>query len=107
MLVFTTQGQPSLQFLQRSPKQPVLLALLPREYGLSRERAEAVVASAEATGFGFADYPGADDDVYGVSISLPEWVTSRLAEAGLRVVLHETGGWGGHQDVWTLAAART
>ena len=107
VLVLSSQGQPSLEFLQGSPNQPVLRALLPSNYGLTTERAEAVVASVEATGFGFAHYAGAEDDPYGNSVSLPAWVTPRLAEAGLRVVLHETGGWGGHQDVWTLAAART
>lgn len=107
VLVFSSQGKPSLAFLKGSPDQPVLRAVLPRDYGLTRERAETIVASAEATGFGFAHYSSGDDHPYGVSVSLPAWVAARLAEVNLRVVLHETGGWGGHQDMWTVAAART
>jgi len=106
-LVFSTQGEPALGFLSGSPDYPVLTRVLPPNYGLPRDRADALVKDVQETGFGFAHYAGSEESPYGTSISLPDWVTERLREAGLDVVLHETGGWGGHQDVWTTVARTT
>ena len=102
LLVFTSQGEPSLAFLSGSDEYPVLNRYLPANYGLPRDRADRLVADVQRTGFGFAHYGWADDNPYGASISLPAWVREQLAPAGLREVLHETGGWGGHQDTWTV-----
>jgi SAM-dependent methyltransferase len=101
-LMFTSQGEPSLAFLSGSDEYPVLNRLLPANYGLTRDRADALVSDVRVSGFGFAHYANADDSPYGCSISLPSWVTDRVRDAGLSVVFHETGGWGGHQDVWAV-----
>ena len=103
--VFTAQGEPSLAFLSGSGEYPILDRVLPANYGLPKGRADAVVAAAQQTGFGFAHYEGAEGNPYGASISLPAWVRERTQQAGLRVVTHEVGGWGGHQDVWTVTPA--
>ena len=63
---------------------------------------QSVLVSVEGCGFGYAAYPGAEKRGDGLSISLREWVDDRLAGAGLEPVLAEEGGWGGHQDVFTV-----
>lgn len=105
LLVFTSQGEPSLAFLSGSDEYPILTRYLPTNYGLPPDRAAQLVEDVRRTGFGFAHYRDTEDDPYGASISLPGWVRERLGPAGLREVHFETGGWGGHQDVWTVTPA--
>ncbi len=53
-------------------------------------------------GFAYAGYPGQD---YGISLSSPAWVTTRMAAVpGARLLLYAERGWADHQDVvaWTL-----
>jgi hypothetical protein len=109
VLVFSTQGRGSHAFLSGSNEVPVLTKNLLPHYGLNPSDAARVVSSVDATGFGFSLYPqpaneayGEANRVYGVSIALATWVEKQIRASGLCTVLMEDGGWGKHQDLWTV-----
>jgi len=105
VLIFTTHGRLPLALLRDEPDALAYLGpCVPARYGLTEQAAKMIVASVEDSGFGYAPYPGADKGDYGLSISLPEWLERRLATLGLPLVRADEGGWGGHQDVWTVSA---
>ncbi|HEV7746967.1 MAG TPA: class I SAM-dependent methyltransferase [Pyrinomonadaceae bacterium] len=69
------------------------------DYGLTPEQINRIGASYPETGYGFEDYPGEKD--YGVSLTSPDWIRSRVAEVGgLREVYFKERGWDDHQDVF-------
>ena len=104
VLIFTTHGKLPLAFLREEPDAVAYLGRwVPPAYGLPESGVKTVVTSVDDGGFGYAAYPGAEKRGDGLSISLPEWVNDRLAGTGLHPVLTEEGGWGGHQDVFTVA----
>jgi SAM-dependent methyltransferase len=105
ILIFTTHGKVPLAFLRGEPDAVAYLGpWVPAAYGLSDEAVKAILLSVERCGFGYAAYPGAEKRGDGLSISLREWVHDRLTATGLGLVLAEEGGWGGHQDVWTVSS---
>ena len=66
-------------------------------YGLQRDRVDAVLASYRSTGFGYADY---ESDGYGISLSSPAWVLQELMPwQQLRIVSYSERSWDDHQDV--------
>ncbi|MEJ7582552.1 MAG: class I SAM-dependent methyltransferase [Acidimicrobiales bacterium] len=86
VIVFTTHGRLALAFLRNEPAATAHLgAWLPARYGLTGSTAEAVAASAERRGFGYAAYPGAEKRADGLSISLGDWVERLLASTRLDV----------------------
>jgi SAM-dependent methyltransferase len=87
ILVFTTHGRCVVDRL-RSGRYT---------YGLDEAAVEPLLSEIRS-GFGYADYPGRNG--YGISVSLPGWVGSVLAEhEELRLVLYLEKGWNSHQDV--------
>jgi SAM-dependent methyltransferase len=89
LMIFTTHGD----FVHgRIPAQDF-------DYGLTPEQIKRIGAGYPNTGYGFEDYPGEED--YGVSLTSPEWIRSRILElGGLREVLFKERGWDNHQDVF-------
>jgi SAM-dependent methyltransferase len=104
LLLFTTLGRRSYEVLNGSDQYPEITKAIPHRSGLSDEAADRLLASVEATGFGFSHYPGKTDEPYGLAIAMREWVESALAQANLRLLAFEEGGWVGHQDLWTVSA---
>ena len=69
------------------------------DYGLTPEQIDRIGIDYPGTGYGFEDYPGARD--YGVSLTSPEWIRTRVCEVGgLREVFFKERGWDDHQDVF-------
>jgi SAM-dependent methyltransferase len=72
----------------------------PRE----KERADAILAGYDRTGFGYSDYQGQDG--YGLSLSTPEWVASVVNDVpGLRLLRHDEGALEEVQDIVACVAA--
>jgi len=89
LLIFTTHGD----FV------PGRILRRDFDYGLTAEQIKRIGASYPETGYGFEDYPGQKD--YGVSLTSPGWIRSRVAEVGgLREVYFKERGWDDHQDVF-------
>ena len=89
LLIFTTHGD----FV------PGRILRRDFDYGLTAEQINRIGASYPETGYGFEDYPGEKD--YGVSLTSPDWIRSRVAEVGgLREVYFKERGWDDHQDVF-------
>jgi SAM-dependent methyltransferase len=89
LLIFTTHGD----FV------PGRMLRRDFDYGLTTEQINRIGASYPETGYGFEDYPGEKD--YGVSLTSPDWIRSRVAEVGgLREVYFKERGWDDHQDVF-------
>ena len=83
-------------------------------YGLPKGAAERVIAEFEQTGFGYGDYAGGEEALYGVSltndnygISLTDrpWMEAALEACGLRLDAYEIRGWDDHHDVVTARLA--
>lgn len=71
-------------------------------YGLTDAAANRVLATYQASGFGYADYPGQDG--YGISLSSPGWAIQKALETpGLRLIGYHEAAWDVHQDVMVLA----
>jgi cyclopropane fatty-acyl-phospholipid synthase-like methyltransferase len=69
-----------------------------QNYKLAPESVPGVAAAYDATGFGYADYPGAGG--YGISVNTPEWLIRKVCETpGLRIVVYSEKFWDNHQDV--------
>jgi SAM-dependent methyltransferase len=84
-LVFTAHGPSVAERVRRG------------ELDFTPEQREAVLASYDRTGFGFA--PSYSEQFnFGDCLSSPEWVRARLAEAGLSVTFYHEDAWLG-QDV--------
>jgi SAM-dependent methyltransferase len=108
VLIFTTHGKLPLAFLRAEPDAVAYLGpWVPPAYGLTDTAVKTILMSVERCGFGYAPYPGAEKRGDGLSISLREWVDDRLPGSGLDLVRTEEGGWGGHQDVFTVARPNT
>lgn len=73
-------------------------------YGLPDEVQKQIFSEAEQSGYGYARYPGWEDE-YGISLSSSEWVTKSANDAGLQVIRHIDAGWDNHQDVFGLKLA--
>lgn len=68
------------------------------DYGLPRAARAAILAGYTATGFGYADYAGADG--YGISLSSPAWILRAIeAWPELRLVALAERQWDSHHDV--------
>ncbi len=93
LMIFTTHGD---FVARRIPTQDF-------DYGLSQDQIHRIGISYPQTGYGFADYPGEKD--YGVSLTSPEWIRSRVLEVGgLSEVFFKERGWDNHQDVFGFIA---
>jgi hypothetical protein len=67
-------------------------------YGLPPAATAELLASYEASGFGYVDYPGQQG--YGISLSsLPFVVTLTQRITGLRLLVTAEHAWDAHQDV--------
>lgn len=104
LFIFTTLGQRAYEVLKGSDQYPAITRAIPYRYGLTDQDADALLASVDATGFGFSRYPGQADDPYGLTVALKDWVEQALGQANLRLLAFEDGGWVGHQDLWTVSA---
>jgi SAM-dependent methyltransferase len=104
LFLFTTLGHRSYEVLSGSDKYPAITKATAYRCGLADEDADRLLASVDATGFGFSHYPGKTGDPYGLAIAMPEWVERVLTKANLRLLAFEEGGWVGHQDLWTVSA---
>lgn len=73
-------------------------------YRMDEEGAQKVLSEFDRDGFGYSDYAG--EELSGMSLTSPAWLSRRIEEAGsLRIVGYTERGWGGHQDV--VAVTRT
>ena len=91
LIIFTMHGR----WVERS------LATRRYIYGLIEPQVVSILKEYEATGFGYADYPGKSG--YGISISSPAFVLSQLAGLpDLKLVSYHEKGWDNHQDVICL-----
>jgi SAM-dependent methyltransferase len=71
-------------------------------YGLGEERAREVLDVYAGTGFGYAEYPTIPG--YGISVSSPSWVATRLERlSDLRIVFFEERAWDAHHDIVAVA----
>jgi SAM-dependent methyltransferase len=89
LIIFTTHGDHAAQ------------RVLHREfdYAVPEEEIERIVSDYQASGYGFADYAGAQN--WGVSLTSPAWIRARVRELGdLREVYFKARGWDNHQDVF-------
>lgn len=87
LLVFTTQG--------RNVRRQIVSREL--DWALTDEAADAIVRGFDETGFGYADWSGADG--YGTTLNRPSWVCARIEERpALRLIGLREQGWG-RQDV--------
>jgi SAM-dependent methyltransferase len=88
-LVFTTAGE--------------RIAALMRDGELAEQcDATSLLASYDASGFGYANYHGQAS--YGLSRAKPSWVRSLLESVPLETVYFEPAGWADRQDVWGVRA---
>lgn len=91
LVIFTTHGD----FVRR--RMPVG----DFDYGVTPEQIDRIGLDYPTSGYGFEDYPGEKD--YGVSLTSPAWIRSRVREVGgLREVLFKKRGWDNHQDVFAF-----
>jgi SAM-dependent methyltransferase len=104
LLIFTTLGRRAYEVLKGSDQYPAITRAIPYRYGLSDQDADRLLASTDATGFGFSHYPGETSDPYGLTVVFQGWVEDALSRANLRLLAFEDGGWVGHQDLWTVSA---
>ena len=89
LLVFTTQG--------RNVRRQ--LASRELDWALTDEAADEIVRGYDETGFGYADWSGAEG--YGTTLNRPSWVCARIEERpALRLIGFRERGWG-RQDVVT------
>ncbi len=89
LMIFTTHGD----FVQRR------IPTRDFDYGLEQEQIDRIGSDYPNTGYGFEDYPGAED--YGVSLTSQAWIRERVRElGGLREVSFHERGWDNHQDVY-------
>lgn len=71
------------------------------DYGLPRDRIDAILAGYDAKGFGYADY--VDQTGYGASVCTPAWILGELASwEEFRVVGYAEKQWDDHQDVLAI-----
>jgi len=76
------------------------------DYGLAADDVDNLSEIYTQTGFAFADYPGETD--YGVSLTSPDWIRSRVSEMGdLKEVYFKARAWDDHQDVFGFVKAMT
>ncbi|HKP48230.1 MAG TPA: class I SAM-dependent methyltransferase [Pyrinomonadaceae bacterium] len=69
------------------------------DYGIAKTVIPEMVESYRKEGYAYTDYPYMAD--YGVSLTSPEWIRSRIVEIGkLREVFFAKHGWDNHQDVY-------
>jgi SAM-dependent methyltransferase len=68
------------------------------DYGIPPESIALIVEAYRSDGFGFTDYPDAQD--YGVSLTSPEWIRRVADEIDLEEVYFRAHGWDDHQDVY-------
>jgi SAM-dependent methyltransferase len=93
LVIFTTHGD----FVDRRILTPDF------DYGLDPKQIERIGIDYQKTGYGFQEYPGQQD--YGVSLSSPTWIRSRVRDVGgLREVFFQDRGWDDHQDVFGFVA---
>lgn len=66
-----------------------------------------VLADFFRTGYGFADYPGADLSVqhYGNSVVSRAWLTDRVSDLGGKLIFYRDHSWDNHHDVVAFARA--
>jgi SAM-dependent methyltransferase len=95
LLIFTTHGTEVERRLREGQC---------RWYGLETERVAKILWDYDNRGFGYSDYRKSPD--YGVSLSSPEWVGSKITEVGFELVLFQENGWDDCQDVWAAWIAR-
>lgn len=89
LVIFTTHGD----FVARRIPQREFDYLIPEE------QIEPITCDYARTGYGFTDYAGQKN--WGVSLTSPEWIRTRLSElGGLREVYFKERGWDNHQDVF-------
>ncbi len=71
-------------------------------YGLGEDRVRELLEAYDRTGFGYAEYPTIPD--YGISVSSPSWVATRLEPfSELRIVFFEERAWDAHHDIIAVA----
>jgi len=76
------------------------------DYGLAAEDVDNLPELYIRNGFAFADYPGETD--YGVSLTSPYWVRSRISEMGdLKEVYFKARAWDDHQDIFGFVKGMT
>ena len=89
LLVFTTHGDFAAERLQQGQF----------DYSVPAESRAAMGRDYSETGYGFADYAGERN--WGVSLTSPEWIRSRVRELGTwREIYFKERGWDNHQDVF-------
>jgi SAM-dependent methyltransferase len=95
VVVFTTHGELSINLLAGEQIGP-----WKGDYDMG-DKAVGMADAARRIGFAFGHY-GETDDPFGLSVSTPDWVRSKVGEvSGLAFVSFSREGWFGHQDVWT------
>ena len=79
-------------------------------YGLSPERAGALIADFERTGFGYGDYGSGErqdaiygvsltNESYGISVASEAWLRAALARCGLLAHAYSPRAWDDHHDL--------
>lgn len=70
-------------------------------YGIDAAQYDAMIATANTSGYGFAPYQGMLD--YGISLTKLGWWDDKIAElSAAEIVLYRDRGWDRHQDVIAL-----
>jgi SAM-dependent methyltransferase len=96
LLVFTTHGRRPVEWIRKGVTQFGLTRK--QMYGLENDRFEQLLLDYDKYGFSYENYPLQKN--YGISLSSPSWVMSKLQiYADLRIVMYLEHGWDQHQDV--------
>lgn len=102
LFLFTTHGRQVAKWIRTRTV----------DYGLESERADALIADYDQTGFGYRDYPkhtlkyAKIESDYGVAVVSPMWVFSQLQPfADLDLLLASEHLWDDHQDVFAYLRA--
>jgi len=91
LAVFTMHGQVSEQKLRDNSY----------DYSIGQEKVTRILKNYDALGYGYEDYPSQNG--YGISLTKPEWIRSRLGETGnWSDLFYQPHGWDNHQDVYSI-----
>lgn len=96
LLVFTTHGRRPVEWIRKGVTQFGLTRK--QMYGLEDDQFKQLLQDYDKYGFSYENYPLQKN--YGISLSSPSWVMSKLQTYGdFRVVMFLEHGWDHHQDV--------
>lgn len=68
-------------------------------YGLGESSIHPVLDGYSKSGYGYADYPGAEPQGYGISVISRRWVEKSIMAAGGKLIVYLDQAWDRHHDI--------